>query len=206
MTLYGIAAEVVAFIAWFALMFTKRYPDGMYSFVAGYLRLQGRVSGFAYLLTDDLPSFSGKLEPDYPITVDVGPAQPEYRRSRTFFKLLLVFPQQVLAFGLAMVFAGAAFVTWWRVLFTGRQSIMMHDALLASTAYLTRSAGFLLLLTEAHPRLLEVPAHTPPSGAPGLLYSGRDPELIPQQAAAAPPPPPEPPAEPPPPPAGQTPA
>ncbi len=34
------------FIAWFALLFTGRYPDGLYNFVAGYIRFANRVNGF----------------------------------------------------------------------------------------------------------------------------------------------------------------
>ena len=37
-TLYFLAAEVVVIISWFALLFTGRYPQGMYDFVAGALR------------------------------------------------------------------------------------------------------------------------------------------------------------------------
>ena len=32
---YGLAAGVVVIVAWFALLFTGRYPQGMYDFVAG---------------------------------------------------------------------------------------------------------------------------------------------------------------------------
>ena len=34
---YGLAAGVVVIIAWFALLFTGRYPPGMYDFVSGSL-------------------------------------------------------------------------------------------------------------------------------------------------------------------------
>ncbi len=183
LSLYGIAAQVVVLIAWFAMMFTKRYPDGLYSFVAGYVRLAGRVGAFTFLLTDELPSFSGKPEAGYPVRIDIAPPQPEYRRSRTFFKILLAFPQQVLLYGLGPLLGGASFVSWWRIVFTGKQSVTMHDALLAAGAYTTRATSFLLLLTEAHPRLLEVRTHMPPPGAPGMLYSGRDPELLPPAPA-----------------------
>ena len=58
-TFYFLAAEVVVIIAWFALLFTGRYPQGMYDFVAGALRYQTRVYGYAALLTDQYPPFSG---------------------------------------------------------------------------------------------------------------------------------------------------
>jgi hypothetical protein len=197
--IYGIAALVVVVIAWFAVLFTKRYPEGMYNFVANYLRFQARVAGYVLLLTDELPPFGGGPRDDYPIRVDIAPPQPEYRRSRTFFKYLVAFPQQILIQAVGFLAYGATFVSWWRIMFTGKQSITMHDPLELSLAYMIRASGFLLLLTEAHPRMLEVEAEEPPPGAPGMLYSGEDPELLPPgiQTAPATEPPPPPPPEPP---------
>lgn len=202
--LYGTAALVVVVIAWFAALFTKRYPEGMYSFVGDYVRFQARVAGFIFLLTDELPPFAGGERGDYPIRVDYSPPQPEYRRSRTFFKYLLILPQQLLLYGILMVAFFGAFISWFRILVTGKQSITMHDALELSLAYATRVSAFSYVMTEAHPRLLEVDADEPPPGAPGLLYSNENPELLPPAAGAQtavqptePPPPAPPPEEPP---------
>ena len=53
-----IAAGVVAFIAWWAILFTGKYPKWAFDFVAGYLRWYTRVSGYYLLLTDKYPPFS----------------------------------------------------------------------------------------------------------------------------------------------------
>jgi Domain of unknown function (DUF4389) len=54
-----IAAVVVAIIAWFAILFTGRYPQGMFDFVVGVLRWNLRVAAYAFLLvTDRYPPFS----------------------------------------------------------------------------------------------------------------------------------------------------
>jgi hypothetical protein len=53
-----IAAGVVAFIAWWAILFTGKYPKGMYDFSTGYMRWMTRVLGYLYLLTDKYPPFS----------------------------------------------------------------------------------------------------------------------------------------------------
>lgn len=55
----GIAAVVVVIIAWFAILFTGRYPQGMFNFVEGVLRWGLRVEAYAFLLvTDRYPPFS----------------------------------------------------------------------------------------------------------------------------------------------------
>jgi hypothetical protein len=47
------------FIAWFAILFTGRYPRGFFNFVVGVHRWQVRVSAYAFfMLTDRYPPFS----------------------------------------------------------------------------------------------------------------------------------------------------
>jgi hypothetical protein len=54
----GIAALVAVIVAWFAILFTGRYPQGIFHFVEGVLRWQNRVTGYALLLvTDRYPPF-----------------------------------------------------------------------------------------------------------------------------------------------------
>jgi hypothetical protein len=53
-----IAALLVVIAAWFAIVFTSRYPRGMFDFVAGVTRWNNRVIGYAVtLVTDDYPPF-----------------------------------------------------------------------------------------------------------------------------------------------------
>jgi hypothetical protein len=55
----SLAAIVVAIVAWFAILFTGRYPRWAFDFVAGVMRWNNRVLGYAVLLvTDQYPPFS----------------------------------------------------------------------------------------------------------------------------------------------------
>jgi hypothetical protein len=54
-----IALLVVVIIAWFAILFTGRYPRGMFDFVEGVIRWGARVVAYAFVLvTDKYPPFS----------------------------------------------------------------------------------------------------------------------------------------------------
>jgi Domain of unknown function (DUF4389) len=54
----AIAAVVAVIIVWFAILFTGRYPRGLFEFVLGVLRWGNRVNGYAFVLvTDQYPPF-----------------------------------------------------------------------------------------------------------------------------------------------------
>ena len=54
----GLAAIVCVIIAWFAILFTGRYPRGVFDYVEGVIRWHNRVIGYAFILvTDAYPPF-----------------------------------------------------------------------------------------------------------------------------------------------------
>jgi uncharacterized protein DUF4389 len=54
----GIAAFLAVVVAWFAILFTGRYPRGLFDFVEGVIRWSNRVTGYALILvTDQYPPF-----------------------------------------------------------------------------------------------------------------------------------------------------
>jgi threonine/homoserine/homoserine lactone efflux protein len=53
-----VATVFVVIYAWFAILFTGRYPRGAFQFVEGVMRWTNRVSGYAFtLVTDAYPPF-----------------------------------------------------------------------------------------------------------------------------------------------------
>ena len=55
----GIAAFICVIVAWFAILFTGRYPRGIFDFIMGVFRWGLRVNAYAFILvTDKYPPFS----------------------------------------------------------------------------------------------------------------------------------------------------
>jgi len=53
-----LGAFFVVIVAWFAILFTGRYPRGMFGYVEGVIRWHNRVVGYAFILvTDAYPPF-----------------------------------------------------------------------------------------------------------------------------------------------------
>src|SRR5947209_1169969 len=58
LALLEIASFVVYIISCFAILFTGRFPRGLFDFQVGVLRWAGRVNSWVFLLSDSYPPFS----------------------------------------------------------------------------------------------------------------------------------------------------
>ena len=159
-------------VAFFAILFTGRYPRGIFDFNLGVLRWTWRVGFYSYwaLGTDRYPPFSLREEADYPATLDV--AYPE-RLSHwlPLVKWLLAIPHVILV----GIFVGGWGWGWSRVgddvwgighaglvgilvviagfvlLFTGRYPRSLFDFTLGLDRWVFRVAAYLSLMRDEYP-------------------------------------------------------
>ena len=132
-----IAFVVVTFVAFFAILFTKRYPRGLFDFNVGVLRWTWRVGFYSYsaLGTDRYPPFSLGEEPGYPAVLEVAYPQ-ELSRGLVLVKWwLLAIPHYLVV----AVFEGG-----------------VHAGGAGLTTLLVIIAGVVLLFTRSYPRDLFV--------------------------------------------------
>ena len=55
----SIAAWVIMFLSWWAILFTAQYPKAFFDFIAWWFRWSIRVNAYSYLVTDKYPPFTG---------------------------------------------------------------------------------------------------------------------------------------------------
>lgn len=169
--LWGLLGVFSLAAAWFALMFTGRYPQGLYAFNAGVLRHITRVGAYMSLATDRYPPLDTSEAPDYPVRVAIAARQPEYSRVKVFFRALLAVPFGIVAYALMIIAGLATFVAWFVIVVTGRQPAVLQEGINLGLSYQTKVNGFYYLLTDAWPLPIvdgagePVVSHSHPLGA-----------------------------------------
>jgi Domain of unknown function (DUF4389) len=182
-----IAFLAVSVIAFFAILFTGRYPRGLFEFNVGVLRWSWRVGFYSYsaLGTDRYPPFTLSDVSDYPARLEV--AYPEsLSRGLVLVKWwLLALPHYLVVavfatgawaastgtgshwmlgsgglIGLLVLFAGIL------LLFTNRYPKSLYDFVLGMNRWVFRVAAYAALMTDVYPPFrLDMGSNEPPAGA-----------------------------------------
>ena len=69
--LYGLGANIVTFLAWWAVLFTGTYPRGMFDFMVNYLRFTASVQAYVTARRDEYPP---SVSRGVPLTAVPGPS------------------------------------------------------------------------------------------------------------------------------------
>jgi hypothetical protein len=144
----GAVAATVAFIAWFAILFTGRYPEGLWNLAALYLRWRVRAVAYTALLRDEYPPFG---DGDYPVWLELLPPDKERDRLTVAFRLILAIPHIVVVWMLGIAWALATLIAWFAILFTGRYPTGLYGFAVGVLRWSTRVEAYLLLLHDEYP-------------------------------------------------------
>ena len=153
--LWSIALWVTVPISWFALLFTGRYPRGLYDFNASFARYATYVYSYCYLATDRWPGFSGAPDIDYPVHLRLGEPLAEYSRMKVLFRIILAIPVYLIAYAMGIVAQIAAVIAWFAIVITGREPEGIYQMLRLGLSYQHRAMPYGLLLTEDWPQFTQ---------------------------------------------------
>ncbi len=148
---WGLAAIVCVAIAWFAIVVTGRYPQGLYDLVASALRFGTRLNGYCLLMTDAWPPFDGAEHPEYPVRALIAPPLAQYSRVKTFFRGILSIPLVIVLYLIQLLSRAVTMLAWLVIVVTGRLPRGIFDIMRFTLAYEARASAYQLLLTETYP-------------------------------------------------------
>ncbi|WP_250036581.1 DUF4389 domain-containing protein [Paractinoplanes maris] len=168
-----IAFAVLSVVAFFAILFTGRYPRAIFDFNVGVLRWGWRVSYYAYsaLGTDRYPPFSLADDADYPARLQI-PYPEHLSRGLVLVKWWLLALPHLIIVGL-LVGGGAWFAvnsstddySWTgggligllvliaaiTLAVTGRYPRGLYDFILGLNRWVLRVAAYTALMTDVYP-------------------------------------------------------
>ena len=154
-----IAFIILTVVAFFAILFTGKYPKGIFDFNVGVLRWTWRVGYYSYsaLGTDRYPPFSLKAE-DYPATFDVEYPEQLSRGLVLVKWWLLAIPHYIVVsffhggFGengglnlVLVIFAAIA------LLFTGRYPVSIFELIIGFNRWAFRVTAYASLMRDEYP-------------------------------------------------------
>ena len=151
-----ILANLVLFIATFGILFTGKYPRGLFDFYVGYMRWSNRMNGYFLHLYDRYPPFSTDDDADYALRLGV--QYPE-KLSRLLnfpifgllIKAFLSIPHLFVLAALYVAALACIFISTFAILFTGSFPAGMHSFVVRVLRWGVRVNAYIAALTDRYP-------------------------------------------------------
>lgn len=145
----SIAALVATIGAWFAALFVGRVPDGLQAFISSALRLYANVLAYVFLLTSRWPGLVFDEGPHDQLSLSID--HVDLNRAAVFFRLILAIPGSIVSAVLSFGSYPVLFVMWVWGIFTGREPVALHQALVLVVRYQIRFQAYAYLLSPTQP-------------------------------------------------------
>jgi hypothetical protein len=149
-----LVAGVLAFLGWFAALFTGKLPEAFGDFIVGYYRYAWRAYSYYGFLRDKYPPLGpslGYTDPgDDPAWFEVQKGEG-LSRLAVLFRLILVIPQAIVIFFLAIALYAAMLVAFFAVIITGKWPAGLRDFVVGLSRWIFRVDAWFYLLADPYP-------------------------------------------------------
>lgn len=145
----GVADSVIGIIAFFAILFTKRYPRGLFDFAVNVNRWNANVMAYLMLFRDEYPPFS--WEPgQYAVTYEVDYPE-ELSRWLPLIKWLLAIPHYIVLLFLFIAVYFVYIIAFFAILFSKRFPHGLFDFTVGIHRWNYRVGAYTALLRDEYP-------------------------------------------------------
>ncbi len=150
----GIWSAILSFITFWIVLFTAKFPEGIFKFQIGMQNWVLRVEASLANLVDGYPTFFPKGTSSV-VKLDV-PRPAKVSRGLVILRLLLGaiyvgIPHGVCLIGRGIATAVLGFLAWWAILFVGRYPTRWHAFNVGTYRWVTRISLYLGYFTDVYP-------------------------------------------------------
>jgi hypothetical protein len=155
LSVISIVAVIVAFIAWFAIVFTGKLPEGLAGFLYMVNRYATRVGAYAAGLHDAYPPFDFATTAEdpgtYPARVQFQPEAEGRSRLTVALRFIWIIPAAIVTWLITLIAEICWFIGAIAVLFTGAWPGGLRDWVLKGVRANLRLSAYGYLLTDQYP-------------------------------------------------------
>ncbi|MEP7214841.1 MAG: DUF4389 domain-containing protein [Anaerolineaceae bacterium] len=144
----GAVAGVCAVIAWFAILFTSKHPQGLFDLCNFYMRWRVKAVAYTALFRDEYPPFGDTA---YPVTIEIPFPEGERDKLSVGLRIVYAIPHLIIVAFLSLAWAVTGIIAWFALLFTGKYPEGLYDFGLGVMRWSIRVEAYLLLMTDVYP-------------------------------------------------------
>jgi hypothetical protein len=150
LTFVGIAAFFVGVYAFFAVLFTGRWPRGAFDFIVGTIRWFYRVAAYFHLMVDAYPPFSMADDPSYPVRLQID--YPERIDNwRPLVQWILAIPYLFVAGIFYWITGVLTVVAFFTILFTKQIPRGIFEVMMPGFRWNLRGNAYAYFTTDRYP-------------------------------------------------------
>ena len=148
--IWGYLTQILSVVQWFIIVFTGKRNQGIWNLQQMWLTYYSRVLGYVDLLFDQYPAF-GTDAGSVPVLSHIE-YEETANRLTSGLRLIWIIPAAIVAIFVGLVGAVVLLVSWFAILFTGKQPRGWWDFILRVARYAFQVMSYLYLMTDDYPK------------------------------------------------------
>src|SRR4051794_4066378 len=150
-TVLAIGALFAYIIAFFAVLFTRKYPEGIFNYIVGVGRWGYRITAYLFLMTDEYPPFSLDASASDQVGYSIEYPADGVDRWRPLVAWILAIPYLIIANILIYLAEILVFFAFFVILFTKKYPEGMFKIVLITMRWQARGNAYAYWMTTKYP-------------------------------------------------------